>query len=155
MFEGPADRGGAEGTTSSPISISARTRVWVQSLWLLAGCGGRMSLLALRLPLPPLYPRIGPPLSWGLGRAWAWWRCPGWGPHRLRYVTWGLGLQHLLKRSKFMPGGLSLSCLGTTSSMLSLAMPVAQDAKDRAGCLISSMDYRWFLECLPQGVGVP
>lgn len=39
MFEGPADRGGAEGTTSSPISISARTRVWVQSLWLLSRGG--------------------------------------------------------------------------------------------------------------------
>lgn len=52
MFEGPAGKGGAEGTTSSPVSISARTRVWVQSLWLLDGCGGEMSRLAPGLPLP-------------------------------------------------------------------------------------------------------
>lgn len=42
-FEDPVGMGGAEGTTSSPISISARTCVCVQSLWLLRGCGGRMS----------------------------------------------------------------------------------------------------------------
>lgn len=44
--------------------------------------------------------------------------------------------------------------------MLSLAMPVAQDAKDsrpvyRAGSLISSKGYRWFLKCLSQGLRDP
>lgn len=37
MFEDPVGRGGAEGTTSSPVSISARTGVCVQSLWHLVG----------------------------------------------------------------------------------------------------------------------
>lgn len=96
------------------------------------------------LPRPPPNPGLGPPLSRGLGRAWAWWRCPGWGPHRWRHVTWGVGVQHLQKRPKLMLGDLRLSGLGTTCSMLSLAMPAAQDAKDsrpvtRAGPLISSV----------------
>lgn len=114
-----------------------------------------MSLLAPGLPLPPQYPRLGPPLSWGLGRAWAWWRCPGWGLYTWRHVTWGLGLQHLLKRPKLVLGDLRLSCLSTTSSMPSLAMPTAQDAKDsglvyRAGSLISSVGYRWSWNVSPQ-----
>lgn len=39
MFEDPVGRGGAEGTTSSPVSISARTGVCVQSLWHLSRGG--------------------------------------------------------------------------------------------------------------------